>query len=153
MHLLRTGRIANLAGHARILTPTKLSFHELSLNADPSALRYCKHRRKQTPSRCRNDRPEVTYKAHICAESRLSCSRRVLCHDVGVSIDWYSISIALTYKALRFKYLRAVRCKGLQALSGSSTFGPSLVLPSLILLLKLFLNSKKVSVSMYLNTC
>src|ERR1700733_22954 len=51
-------------------------------------------------------------------------------HDVGVSIDWYSMSMALTHKALRFKYLWAVRCKWLQALSGSSTFGPTLVLPS-----------------------
>lgn len=63
---------------------------------------------------------------------KLDCRAADACsaHDVGVSIDWYSISIALTYEALRFKYLRAVRCKWLQALSGSSTFGPSLVLPS-----------------------
>lgn len=33
-------------------------------------------------------------------------------HDVGVSIDWYLISIALTHKALRFKYLRVVSCSG-----------------------------------------
>lgn len=44
---------------------------------------------------------------------KLDCRAVDACsaHDVGVSSDWYSI--ALTYKALRFKYLRAVRCKWL----------------------------------------